>query len=253
MDRFGIAGSAVVITGAGGSIGKVAAMAFAEAGADIALVGRNAAKLEGTRDAAKGFGGRVVIATADVRDERSVAACAAGVLAHFGKVDVLFNNAGTSSPKRFLDYTLADWETIIGTNLTGAFLCSRAFAPAMIERGYGRIINMGSILSGRGMANRSAYAASKAGLSNFGASLAFELGPHGITVNTIGATVMVTDFNRQMIADQPDLYEAVRRRSAFGRLGEIDDIVGTLLFLASPAASYVTGQTIYADGGYTSG
>jgi NAD(P)-dependent dehydrogenase (short-subunit alcohol dehydrogenase family) len=123
----------------------------------------------------------------------------------------------------------------------------------MIERGYGRIINMGSVLSSRGMSNRSAYAASKAGLSNFGASLAFELGPYGITVNTIGATVMVTDFNRDMIAAQPELYENIRRRSAFGRLGNVDDILGTLIYLASSASQFVTGQTIYADGGYTAG
>lgn len=253
MGRFDIVGSVAVVTGAGGSIGKQAAAALAQAGADIALVGRNAAKLEEVKGAVARHGRRALVVPTDVTDETAVNACAQTVMEHFGKVDILFNNAGTSSPKRFLDYTLSDWNGIIATNLTGAFLCARAFAPHMIERNYGRIINMGSILSGRGMANRSAYAASKAGLANFGASLAFELGPHGITVNTIGATVMITDFNREMVAAQPELYEGVRRRSAFGRLGTIDDILGTLVFLASPAAAYVTGQTIYADGGYTAG
>jgi len=253
VQRFDISGSVAVVTGAGGSIGKASVAAFAEAGADVALVGRNAARLEEAKALAERFGGRALVAPADVSDEASVDRCAKAVLDAFGKVDILFNNAGTSSPKAFLDYTLDDWKAIIETNLTGAFLCARAFVPSMIERSYGRIINMGSILSGRGMANRSAYAASKAGLANFGASLAFELGPHGITVNTIGATVMVTDFNRAMVEAQPELYEGVRRRSAFGRLGQIDDILGTLIFLASPASSYVTGQTIYADGGYTAG
>jgi NAD(P)-dependent dehydrogenase (short-subunit alcohol dehydrogenase family) len=253
MDRFDIRGQVAVITGAGGSIGKVAAMALAEAGADLALIGRDASKLEATRNAAERFGGRIIVAPADIRDERSVRDCAALILDTFGRTDILFNNAGTSSPKAFLEYTFDDWKTIIETNLTGTFLCSRAFVPAMIERKYGRIINMGSILSGRGMARRSAYAASKAGLSNLGASLAFEFGPYGITVNTIGATVMVTDFNREMVRSQPELYEGVRRRSAFGRLGEIDDIIGTLIFLASPASAYLTGQTIYVDGGYTAG
>jgi 2-deoxy-D-gluconate 3-dehydrogenase len=253
MRMFSIEGSVAVVTGAGGSIGKASVAALAEAGADIALVGRDLLKLEEAKLTVQGFGRRALVVTTDVTDEASVKDCAHSVINTFGKVDILFNNAGTSSPKAFLDYTLDDWNKIIATNLTGAFLCSRAFVPSMIERGYGRIINMGSVLSSRGMSNRSAYAASKAGLSNFGASLAFELGPYGITVNTIGATVMVTDFNRDMIAAQPELYENIRRRSAFGRLGNVDDILGTLIYLASSASQFVTGQTIYADGGYTAG
>jgi len=112
---------------------------------------------------------------------------------------------------------------------------------------------MGSILSGRGMANRTAYAASKAGLANLGAALAFELGPHGITVNTIGATVIVTDLNRDLIRTQPQLYSRITDRTPLGRLGEIEDVTGALVFLASDAARFITGQTIYVDGGYTAG
>jgi NAD(P)-dependent dehydrogenase (short-subunit alcohol dehydrogenase family) len=140
-----------------------------------------------------------------------------------------------------------------GVNLTGAFLCSRAFAEPMMKQRHGRIINMGSILSGRGMATRTAYCASKAGLANFGAALAFELGPSGITMNTIGATVIVTDLNRELVRTQPQLYQRVRDRSAIGRLGEVEDVVGVLVFLASRAARFITGQTIYVDGGYTAG
>jgi NAD(P)-dependent dehydrogenase (short-subunit alcohol dehydrogenase family) len=146
-----------------------------------------------------------------------------------------------------------EWRRIVDVNLTGAYLCARAFAPAMIARKYGRIIQMGSILSGRGMAMRTAYSASKAGLANLGAAMAFELGPHGITVNTIGATVVVTDLNRELVRTQPQLYDKVRSRAALGRLGEVDDVTGVLVFLASDAAAFVTGQTIYVDGGYTAG
>jgi NAD(P)-dependent dehydrogenase (short-subunit alcohol dehydrogenase family) len=121
----------------------------------------------------------------------------------------------------------------------------------MMERRSGRIINMGSILSGRGLAGRAAYCASKAGLANLGAALAFELGPYGITVNTIGPTATVTDLNRDLVQSQPQLYEGVLRRSALGRLGEPDDITGLVVFLASPAARFITGQTIFVDGGYT--
>ena len=250
---FGLDGRCAVVTGASGHIGRAAAAAFAQAGADIVLMGRDPAKLQAAAEPVERTGRRALVIAADVTDEAAMNAAGQRVLEAFGRVDILFNNAGTSSPKSCLDSTLADWRSVLDTNLTGAFLAVRAFAPAMIQNGYGRIVNMGSILSGRGMALRSAYCASKAGLANFGAALAFELGPHGITVNTIGATVIATEFNRGFIAAQPALYEQVLKRSALGRLGEIDDLLGMLVFLASPASGYLTGQTLFVDGGYTAG
>ena len=124
---------------------------------------------------------------------------------------------------------LDEWRRIADVNLTGAFLCARAFAKPMMAQRRGRIINMGSILSGRGMATRTAYCATKAGLANFGAALAFELGPYGVTANTIGATVIVTDLNRELIRTQPQLYQKVLDRTAIGRLGEVEDVVGVLV------------------------
>lgn len=250
---FSLKGQVAVVTGAGGGIGHGGAVALAEAGADLALIGRNVAKLKDTAAAVEQTGRRVLIVEADVTDEGMVAKACERIVSELGSADILFNNAGITSPKTLADTTLAEWRSVLDVNLTGAFLCSRAFAKPMIERKRGRIINMGSILSGRGMANRTAYSATKAGLANFGAAMAFELGPHGITVNTIGATVIVTDLNRDLIRTQPQLYDKVRSRSAVGRLGEIEDVVGVLVFLASPAAGYVTGQTIFVDGGYTAG
>lgn len=250
---FSLEGDVAVVTGAGGGIGTAAAVALSEAGADLALVGRNVAKLEKTARAVEHAGRRALVVEADVTDEASVQAACDTVIAKFGCADILFNNAGITSPKTLIGTPLDEWRRIIDVNLTGAFLCSRAFAKQMIERRRGRIVNMGSILSGRGMATRTAYCASKAGLANFGAALAFELGPHGITVNTIGATVIVTDLNRELIRTQPHLYQKVVARSAVGRLGEVEDVVGALIFLASSAAGFVTGQTIYVDGGYTAG
>ena len=194
-----------------------------------------------------------MVVEADVSDEESVAKAKEEIVAVFGKVDILFNNAGITSPKAMLDIAPDEWQHILDVNMTGAYLCSRAFAPGMIAQRSGRIINMGSILSGRGMASRSVYCATKAGLANFGAALAFELGPHGITVNTLGATVIVTDLNRDLIKTQPELYEKVIGRMPLGRLGELDDLTGPLVFLASPAAKFITGQTLYVDGGYTAG
>jgi 2-dehydro-3-deoxy-D-gluconate 5-dehydrogenase len=250
---FSLEGNVAVVTGAGGGIGRAAAVALAEAGADLALVGRNVEKLETTAAAVEKTGRRALVVEADVTDEAQVTSACDRVTKEFSRVDVLFNNAGITSPKLLADMPLDEWRRINDVNVTGAFLCSRAFAAPMIKGQHGRIINMGSILSGRGMATRTAYCASKAGLANFGAALAFELGPSGITVNTIGATVIVTDLNRELVRTQPQLYQRVRDRSALGRLGEIEDVVGVLVFLASPAARYITGQTIYVDGGYTAG
>jgi NAD(P)-dependent dehydrogenase (short-subunit alcohol dehydrogenase family) len=250
---FSLEGDVAVVTGASGGIGTAAAVALSKAGADLALVGRNVAKLKQTARVVEDAGRRALVVEADVTDEMSVEAARDTVIAKFGRADILFNNAGVTSPKTLVDTPIEEWRRIIDVNLTGAFLCSRAFAKSMMEQRRGRIVNMGSILSGRGMATRTAYCATKAGLANFGAALAFELGPHGVTVNTIGATVIVTDLNRELIRTQPHLYQKVLARSALGRLGEVKDVVGVLVFLASPAAGFVTGQTIYVDGGYTAG
>jgi NAD(P)-dependent dehydrogenase (short-subunit alcohol dehydrogenase family) len=252
-DLFRVDGWKAVITGAGGGLGAAGAVALAKAGADIALVGRNRAKLEETAKAVRALRREALVVEADVTNEKSVRDLVGKVNDAFGGADILFNNAGITSSKTIADMPEEEWRRIIDTNLTGAYLCSRAFAPGMIVKKRGRIINMGSVLSGRGMAARAAYAASKAGLANFGASLAFELGPHGITVNTIGATVIITDLNRELVKSQPKLYEKVLGRIAMGRFGEVDDVAGVLVFLASPAAGFVTGQTIYVDGGYTAG
>ena len=251
--QFRLDGQVAVFTGASGGIGSAGALALAEAGADIALIGRNRVKLDAAAEAVMAAGRRALVVEAEVTDEAAVDAAATEIAASLGPVDILFNNAGITSPKRLADLPLAEWQRIIEVNLTGAYLCSRAFAPAMQARKRGRIINMGSILSGRGMATRTAYAASKAGLANLGAALCFELGPYGITVNTIGATVIVTDLNRELVRTQPELYGEVVRRTALGRLGETADVTGVLVFLASPAAGFITGQTIYVDGGYTAG
>jgi len=242
-----------VVTGASGGIGTAGAIAFAEAGADVALVARNREKLEQAAKAVEAAGRKSLIIEADVTDENAVVGVKDKVVETFGKADILFNNAGITSPKQMVDITPDEWRHIVDVNLTGAYLCCRAFAPVMIAQKSGRIINMGSILSGRGMASRSVYCASKAGLANLGASLAFELGPHGITVNTLGATVIVTDLNRELIKTQPQLYQKVIDRMPLGRLGELDDLTGPLVFLASPAAKFITGQTLYVDGGYTAG
>ena len=253
LDGFALEGQVAVVTGGGGGLGSAGARAFAEAGADVALIARNRAKLEAAAEGVEAAGRRALILEADVTDEAALAAAGETVLREWGRVDILFNNAGITDPRTVLEIDPADFARVQQVNIVGAFLAVRAFAPTMIERKYGRIVNMGSILSARGMANRAAYCASKAGLANFGAACAFEFGPRGVTVNTLAATVIVTDLNRELVRTQPELYDGIVRRTSIGRLGQADDLMGALLFLASPASGFVTGQTLFVDGGYTAG
>jgi NAD(P)-dependent dehydrogenase (short-subunit alcohol dehydrogenase family) len=253
ISRFALDGQVAVVTGGGGGLGSAGALALAEAGADVALIARNRAKLEDAARAVEATGRRAMIVEADVSDAEGMIAATAEIEAAFGRIDILFNNAGITNPQSVLDIAPEEFMRILEVNVAGAFHAIRAFARPMIARGYGRIINMGSILSGRGMANRGAYCASKAGLANLGAACAFEFGPSGVTVNTLGATVIVTDLNRELVRTQPDLYAKVVQRTPLGRLGEVEDLMGALLFLASPASGFVTGQTLFVDGGYTAG
>lgn len=253
LDGFALEGQVAVVTGGGGGLGSAGARALAEAGADVALIARNRAKLEEAAALVEAAGRRALILEADVTDEAALAAAGETVLREWARVDILFNNAGITDSRTVLEIDPAVFARVQQVNIVGAFLAVRAFAPAMIARRYGRIVNMGSILSARGMANRAAYCASKAGLANFGAACAFEFGPHGVTVNTLAATVIVTDLNRELVRTQPELYDGIVRRTPIGRLGQADDLMGALLFLASPASGFVTGQTLFVDGGYTAG
>ncbi len=248
-----LSGQVAVVTGAAGGLGKLACRVFAAAGADLILVGRDAARLEALAATVRAQGRRAVALSADVTDRASVVAMADRAGQAFGRIDILLNNAGVTSPKDMFSLTEADWHAVMDTSATGTFLCTQAIAPTMIAARSGRIINMGSILSLRGMARRVAYAAAKGAVANLTRALAFELGPHGITVNALGPTVIETDLNRELIATQPELYRAVLDRTPMGRLGRQDDLAGALLFLASPAAGYITGQVLCVDGGYTAG
>jgi len=253
VSRFVLDGQVAVVTGGGGGLGSAGALAMAECGADIALVARNRSKLEAAAADVEKAGRRALIVEADVNDPAAMVEAAKEIEIALGRIDILFNNAGITNPQSVLDVSPEDFLHVQQVNIAGAFHAIRAFAPSMIAQGYGRIINMGSILSGRGMANRGAYCASKAGLANLGAACAFEFGGYGVTVNTLGATVIVTDLNRDLVRIQPELYAKVVDRTPLGRLGEVEDLMGALLFLASPASGFVTGQTLFVDGGYTAG
>jgi NAD(P)-dependent dehydrogenase (short-subunit alcohol dehydrogenase family) len=254
MDEFPalrLDGKVAIVTGGGGGLGSLAARAFAAAGADVAVVGRTAEKLRAVEDAIRGAGRRAAAIVADVTRSADVNRMVEQAVGAFGRVDILLNNAGVTSPKTVVELTDDDWHRIMDTSATGAFYCSRAVAPVMMRQREGCIISVGSILSARGMAQRTAYSAAKAAVMNLTRALALELGPHGIRVNAIAPTVIITDLNRELVRTQPELYQAVLDRTPLGRLGAPEDIAGALVFLASPAARFITGQTLFVDGGYT--
>ncbi len=253
LETFRLDGKVAAVTGGSGGLGSLAALTFAEAGADLVLLGRNETKLAATAEAVRALGRRALPLSVDVTDKAALAAAGDRIAAAFGGLDILFNNAGITSPKRLEDTELEEWQALVDTNLTGTYLATRALLPLIRKRGGGRIINMGSILSARGMANRVTYCATKAAVANLAGALAFELGPEGITVNTLAPTVIVTDLNREMIQTQPQLYESLIKRTPLGRLGEPEDLAGALLLLASDAGRFITGQTLFVDGGYTAG
>ncbi|WP_310531415.1 SDR family NAD(P)-dependent oxidoreductase [Novosphingobium sp.] len=251
MDRFSLAGKVAVVTGGSRGLGAFAASVLAEAGASVALLGRDEGALQTVAaDVIAASGCQAVSFVAEVTDSASVDLAAQQVLSAFGRVDILVNNAGIVTHGAFMETSDADWDRVIATNLTGIQRVTRAFAVPMIAAGYGRIVSISSLIANRAVANRSSYCASKAGLEHLGRALAVELGPHGITVNCLAPSAIKTDLNREaMEVTQADAYARLLERVPIGRWGEAEDLAGTLIFLASDASAYVTGQSIYVDGG----
>jgi NAD(P)-dependent dehydrogenase (short-subunit alcohol dehydrogenase family) len=253
IDQFRLDERVAVVTGASRGLGLLAAGALADAGAAVALIGRDRARLDGAVGELTGSGKRAIAVVADVTDEAALDAAAREIEGTLGAVHILINNAGVVAGHTLLETTAEEWRAVIDTNLNGAFATVRAFAPAMIRARGGAIINIGSVMSGRGAAYRTAYCASKGGLASLSRALAFELGPHGITVNTLCPGVIRTELNREAMLTQADAYQRILIRTPLGRFGEPGDLAGALVFLAAPAAAFITGQELYVDGGYTAG
>ncbi|MCC7273768.1 MAG: glucose 1-dehydrogenase [Alphaproteobacteria bacterium] len=247
---FRLDGQVALVTGGNGGLGSLGCRAFAEAGADVVVAAPDAARCEVVAQEVRAMGRRALAVAVDVTKRVSVDAMTARVLDAFGRVDILFNNAGVISPKTMIDLDDADWHHVMDVSATGTWQCCRALAPQMIARKAGRIINMGSILSSHGIANRAPYCAAKAAVANLTRAMAVELGPHGINVNAVAPTVIVTDLNRHLVDHQPQVYGTVLARMPLGRLGQPEDLAGALVFLASPASAFITGQILHVDGGF---
>jgi NAD(P)-dependent dehydrogenase (short-subunit alcohol dehydrogenase family) len=248
---FRLDGRVALITGGAGGLGEVFARTLAAAGADLVLVGRRLDVAQQLADDLAGASGRRVVAlAADVTDETQVAALAQHALEALGRVDILVNSAGVNLRKPALDFSREEWQRVLDINLTGPFLCAQAFAPGMIERRWGRIINISSMLGHVGLAERPPYTAAKGGLIQLTRTLAIEWAPHAVTVNALAPGPFGTEMNRPLM-NNPQAYKAFADRIPLGRWGETHELAGPILFLASEASSFMTGAVLTVDGGWT--
>ncbi|MGJ4932220.1 SDR family NAD(P)-dependent oxidoreductase [Bradyrhizobium sp. HKCCYLS2038] len=249
--HFDLSGKVAIVTGGNGGIGLGMARGLADAGADIAVVGRNEAKSQTAVADLAARGVRAIAVRADVSNKDDVAAMVARVTESFGRIDILINNAGTNIRKPPHVVELEEWREVIDTNLTSAFLCSKAAYPVLKANGGGKIINIGSMLSIFGASFAPAYAASKGGIVQYTRACACAWAPDNIQVNAILPGWIDTDLTRAARQQIDGLHDRVLARTPSGRWGNSDDFAGIATFLSSPASNFVTGTAIPVDGGYS--
>jgi 2-deoxy-D-gluconate 3-dehydrogenase len=248
---FDLAGKVAIVTGGNGGIGLGMARGLAAAGAAIAVVGRDEAKSAAAVADLSKDGGKAIAVTADVTDETAVTAMVERVRRQLGRIDILVNNAGINIRKAPDQLSLAEWDSVISTNLTSAFLCSRTVHPALKEAGGGKIINIGSMMSIFGASFAPAYAASKGGIVQFTRSCAVAWAADNIQVNAVLPGWIDTDLTRRAREQVTGLHDKVLARTPAARWGGADDFAGIAVFLSSPASDFVTGTAIPVDGGFS--
>jgi NAD(P)-dependent dehydrogenase (short-subunit alcohol dehydrogenase family) len=239
-----------VITGASRGLGKAMAMALSAAGAQIALVARDVERLQAVRDAITEQGGKAAFFAADVTSEKDVAAVARAISEHFGHPQILINNAGTNLRKPLVDFTLEEFRGVVDSTLMSTFLMCRAFVPGMKGTGYGRILNMASIMGHISLPERTAYSSAKSSLFGFTRALALELAPGGVTVNTISPGPFGTDMN-VAIMNNPEVNAQFLANLPVGRWGKVEEIGALACYLCSDFSGFITGTDILIDGGWT--
>lgn len=249
MSAGSLAGRVALVTGASKGFGAAISFALGEAGAAVAMVARGRQDLDQAVAEARRRGAEAEAFVADVGDEGQVQALEKAVIARFGKVEILVNNAGINVRKPLAEFSLEEWDRVFRTNLYGPFLVCRAFVPHMKGRGYGRILNLTSVMSHVALPGRTAYAATKAGLLGFTRALALELAPEGISVVGVSPGVFSTEMNRRMMAD-PELSREFLSGIPMGRWGRPEEVGRLAVYLCSEDAGYITGTDVLMDGGW---
>ena len=250
LEIFDLSGKVAMVTGSTRGLGEVSAKALAKAGADVAVCGRNRDDLDRVSGEIKDLGRESAGFALDVTSKEKVDKGVEQILNHFGKVDILLNNAGVNYRVPVLEYPEDQWDLILNTNLKGYFLVAKAVVPQMLERGYGKVINMSSIFGKTPLPDQLAYSCSKGGVDQMTKVMALEWARQGVRVNAIGPTYFETHLVTQ-IRDDPERFKFINERTPMGRWGQPPELEGIVIFLATPASDFITGQTIYIDGGWT--
>jgi len=250
LEIFDLNGKTAMVTGSTRGLGEVAARALAKAGADVAVCGRNPDDLKRVANRIGAMERHAAGFSMDVTSKDAVHAAVDQILDHFGQIDILVNNAGVNHRVPVLEFSEEDWDRVIDTNLKGYFLVTQAVAPQMLARGYGKVINVSSILGKVALPNQLAYASSKGGIDQMTKVMALEWAARGVRVNAIGPTYFETDLVTQ-IRNDPERFQFINDRTPMGRWGHLPELEGIVIFLAATASDFITGQTIYIDGGWT--